>query len=237
MAGIPLSFELVIFLELVLASLLGGILGAERGRKGSAAGLRTHLLVALGSAAFMEMSRWIPTAIPPTLLGGDHPSDPARLAAQIIPGIGFLGAGAILRDGLTIKGLTTAATLWVAASIGMAAGGGFILISLMITGIALTALFAEEYLDHGRRQERVLILHVPMSASVEHIKKIISNMNLSVVRYDYKIDMVKNEATLTLIVLPPSNSHGPDHQGEDLVKEFLKSGEQLISLEWSHRVD
>ena len=110
--------------RLALAALLGSIIGLEREFREREAGLRTHLLVSLGSALFTIVSAFgfhdVLTHDPQVVVR----LDPSRIAAQIVSGIGFLGAGAIIRQGLSIRGLTTAATLWVVAAIGMAAGRG-----------------------------------------------------------------------------------------------------------------
>jgi putative Mg2+ transporter-C (MgtC) family protein len=119
-------------LRLVLAAFLGAAVGLEREIHDHPAGMRTHLLVALGSAAFTILSI---AAFPAP------GADPARVAAQIVTGIGFLGAGAILKEGLSIHGLTTAASLWVAAAIGMAAGAGTWVTAVTITVIALVSLW------------------------------------------------------------------------------------------------
>ena len=102
-------------IRLLLAAVLGAAVGLEREIHGHPAGMRTHLLVSLGAAGFTVLSI---AAFPAA------GADPARVAAQIVTGIGFLGAGAILKQGVTITGLTTAASLWVVAAIGMAAGAG-----------------------------------------------------------------------------------------------------------------
>ena len=157
------------------------------------------------------------------------------MAAQVISGIGFLGAGAIIRDGLTIKGLTTAATLWVAASIGMSVGAGFYVMGLAITVIALVALTGAEYVDKSKKQERVLSIRIPTQVSTDQIKEVIARENLSVLRYDYQLDKVHETIEVRLIVTPPANYLYGDRKGEDLAKAFKESGIQLISLEWSHR--
>ena len=111
--------------RLFLAIVLSGIIGFERELHGRPAGLRTHVLVALGAALVMLIS----------VDGFGGTGDPARLAAQVVSGIGFLGAGAILRDGGDIKGITTAATLWICGMIGLACGNGYYL------GAVITSLF------------------------------------------------------------------------------------------------
>jgi len=104
-------------LKLVVAAVLGGIIGSERQHSHRAAGLRTHMLVTVGAALVMCMSVYV--------TGRYGGSDVMRLGAQVISGIGFLGAGTILREGFSVKGLTTAASLWAVACIGLAAGIGF----------------------------------------------------------------------------------------------------------------
>ena len=110
--------------RLALAAALGGAIGFERELRDREAGLRTHMLVCLGSALFTIVSAY---GFHEFLVGGDQVvrADPTRIAAQIVTGIGFLGAGAIIRQGVSVRGLTTAATLWVAAAIGMACGAGY----------------------------------------------------------------------------------------------------------------
>lgn len=108
---------LPLLLRVILAFVLGGLLGLEREWRAKVAGLRTHALVAGGSAMFTVASAAFFRA-------PDTTHDPARIAAQIVTGVGFLGAGAILRAGGTVIGLTTAASIWVAAALGMLAGAG-----------------------------------------------------------------------------------------------------------------
>lgn len=108
------------FLKLLLAAILGGLIGYERQSSHRPAGLRTHILVCIGSALVMITSQYIFE-----VYRGIATLDPARLGAQVISGIGFLGAGTILRDGSTIKGLTTAAGLWAVSCVGLAIGSGF----------------------------------------------------------------------------------------------------------------
>jgi len=119
---------------------LGAAVGLERELREHDAGLRTHMLVAVGSALFTIVSAFGFHDV----LAESSPSlvrlDPSRIAAQIVTGIGFLGAGAIIRQGITVRGLTTAATLWVVAAIGMAAGAGSYLVAVFGTAAALFAL-------------------------------------------------------------------------------------------------
>jgi putative Mg2+ transporter-C (MgtC) family protein len=119
-------------IRLLVAATLGALIGLEREIHEHPAGMRTHLLVSLGSAGFTVLS-----IVGFPALG----ADPARIAAQIVSGIGFLGAGAILKEGATIRGLTTAASLWAVAAVGMAAGAGAWVIAVTITAIAIVSLW------------------------------------------------------------------------------------------------
>jgi putative Mg2+ transporter-C (MgtC) family protein len=127
-------------LRLALAAAFGGLIGIEREFREREAGLRTHMLVSVGSALFTLTSAY---GFHDFLSSGDAVvrADPSRVAAQIVTGIGFLGAGAIIRQGLAVRGLTTAATLWVCAAIGLAAGTGYYSAALMTTGVTLFLLW------------------------------------------------------------------------------------------------
>ena len=117
-------------LRILMAAFLGGLIGLERSSGDRPAGLRTHVLVATGSALLMVVS----------IYGIDgHPQarDPSRIASQVVSGIGFLGAGTILHEGLTVKGLTTAASLWIVSAIGLTVGCGMLALGIFATGITL----------------------------------------------------------------------------------------------------
>ncbi len=129
MNGLPL-WELVA--RLLLAVVLCGLVGLERETRGQAAGLRTHVVVGLGSALFTVVSAYG--------FADAGVSDPTRIAAQIVSGIGFLGAGAILRTGGSVRGLTTAGTLWVVAALGMAAGAGAYAAAIAATLVLVPAI-------------------------------------------------------------------------------------------------
>ncbi len=125
--------ELDIAIKLILAVLLGGLIGYEREVKHRPAGLRTHILVSLGSALFTILS-----------LNAFPGSDPARVAAGILVGIGFIGAGTVLQTREKVIGLTTAASLWVMSAIGMAAGAGFYSAAIITTLVAFATLWLKE---------------------------------------------------------------------------------------------
>ena len=132
----------LISISLVIATLLGGLLGYQREINGHSAGLRTNILISLSSCLIMILSQYGVNSYE-----GAH--DPMRLAAAAVTGIGFLGAGSIVQNGITIKGLTTAATIWVAMAIGMACGAGWwcaAVLTTIITLIVLTSLVKIERL-------------------------------------------------------------------------------------------
>lgn len=149
-----LQLHLELLLRILVGTVLGGAIGYERDLHGRPAGLRTHAIVALASATFMVVST--------RFLYFQHYGkddlvsvDPSRIAASVVSGIGFLGAGAILREGITIRGLTTAAGLWLVAAIGMAAGGGMYVESLFATILGLATLtLLRRFEDRGLKITR-----------------------------------------------------------------------------------
>lgn len=163
---------LLIVLSLLMAALLSGVLGFEREYHGHAAGLRTHLLVAIGSALVMIISiygfsYW-------DTHGGTR--DPARLAAQVITGIGFLGAGTIVQNGVSVKGLTTATTIWVAMAIGLACGSGNFIIAIVATIISVIALVSMRKVEKfASRRNPVVMLVVPSDKAVMKDVLLIAN--------------------------------------------------------------
>ena len=155
-------------LRLALAAVLGGLIGAERELRERQAGLRTHLLVALGSALFTIVGAY---GFQDFLASGESVvrADPTRIAAQIVTGIGFLGAGAIIRQGFSVRGLTTAATLWVVAAVGLAAGAGYYSAAVITTALVLIALYplrimAYQILRRFRVEDGRLLVELPAGA-------------------------------------------------------------------------
>ena len=153
-----------VVLRLAVAAVLGGAIGVERELRDREAGIRTHLLVSLGSALFTIVSAY---GFHDFLTSGDNVvrADPTRIAAQIVTGIGFLGAGAIIREGLSVRGLTTAATLWVVAAIGMACGAGWYwaaLVTALLTILALGPLRIAAYktMERIKPEENRLIVEL-----------------------------------------------------------------------------
>lgn len=133
MENLVRELQLDLLPRILVGFVLGAALGLERERRAKVAGLRTHMLVAGGAAIFTVASFAI-------FAGEGTVRDPARIAAQIVTGVGFLGAGAILRSGTSVSGVTTAASIWVAAGLGMLAGGGAYALAVASAAFAIVAL-------------------------------------------------------------------------------------------------
>lgn len=139
--------DYILIARVLLAFVLGGVVGFERERVMRPAGLRTHMLVSAGSACFTVAS----------VYGFDELGtvrDPARLAAQIITGIGFLGAGAIFREGASVRGLTTASSIWITAAIGIVSGLGMLALAVFTTIMTWFALYVLKGFEIQRRKTR-----------------------------------------------------------------------------------
>jgi putative Mg2+ transporter-C (MgtC) family protein len=177
MNDFPLQADLSV--RLLIAAALGAVIGVEREIHGHPAGMRTHLLVALGSAIFTELSIYGFQGTTST------PLDPSRVAAQIVSGIGFLGAGAIIKDGASIRGLTTAASLWATAAIGLAAGAGDYVVGLTGSIIVIFSLWplnrVAERLHRADRLTMRLNLVVDRLEALAEISAILARNRLEIV--------------------------------------------------------
>ena len=168
-----------ICLRIALAMMIGGVIGWERETSNRPAGLRTHMLVAIGAAVVMMMGEMALAKY-----SGITSMDPTRLGAQVISGIGFLGAGTIMREGLSVRGLTTAASLWAVACLGLAAGGGFYEAAIIGSIAIILTLTIFEYLEnHFRKRARVQGLRIEMdckeiSSTLNGLKRIAPNYDI-----------------------------------------------------------
>ena len=225
-------------LRIIVAAFLGGLIGLERDVHGRAAGLRTHLLVSLGSALFMVMSELVAThAVTLTNQGLARMfSDPGRIAAQIVTGIGFLGAGTIIKEGLTIRGLTTAACLWLVAAVGMAAGGGYLLIAISTTFIALASLIGLHYLEwiYPKDSYRVLTIETPDEINPENLVNVVTEKNIKVVFVEFERDF---ERRLTILKLHVHIFHKglTDVLSHRIIKKIENADIPLKRVTWSRR--
>jgi putative Mg2+ transporter-C (MgtC) family protein len=156
-----------ITLKLIVSVICGSVIGAEREFRNKSAGLRTMILICLGSTMFTIISTEY-----------SHATEVGRIASNIVTGIGFLGAGAIMRDGLSVSGLTTASTIWVVASIGMAVGVGEFVMSGVGTFLAMVILILFNHMEKvfGRWQ-RVIELHIVFKVETNGIEEAEEKMN------------------------------------------------------------
>jgi len=176
-----LDFYIAMILRLIAACLLGGIIGYEREHVHRPAGFRTHILVCVGSALVMITSEFIYLKY-----SSQVNVDPARLGAQVISGIGFLGAGTIIKEGVNVKGLTTAASLWAVSCVGIAVGIGFYSGAFIATIIIFLTLVVIKK-TQGKRSSRNIRLFVHTEikkGQVREISRIIEEMGVEVKKTD-----------------------------------------------------
>lgn len=224
------------FIRLLVAALLGALLGLERDIHGRAAGLRTHLLVSLGSAAFMIMSEIVASNGHMLTTTGMRVSDPARIAAQIVSGIGFLGAGAILKEGFTITGLTTASCLWVAAGIGMASGAEQYVVAILITTLALAGLvifkFIDKLLPNNAYRSLTVVTHLDIDPS--QIVDLIKHQQIKIVYFD-QYRNYEDKLNTMRFAIKIFHRGKADKFCHSVVKAIEAAGFPLKSLRWDHR--
>jgi putative Mg2+ transporter-C (MgtC) family protein len=187
-----------------LSFLLSFIVGIERELNNQPAGLRTHVLISIGATMFMLISLRIPE-----MFDGKLVSDPARVAAQIVTGIGFLGAGAIIKIGINVKGLTTAANIWVVSSIGMAVGLGYYVPALIITGVNLVTLTLLNLLEKSMITSRqIKNIHLKFESSrfyLDEVEKICADFKIKITNIDYHESTVKGTTEMDVNVKIPAD--------------------------------
>jgi putative Mg2+ transporter-C (MgtC) family protein len=187
---LPELSSLEIVARVVLAAVLGGAIGLERELREREAGLRTHMLVAVGAALFTMVSAYAWSDWQFSNREG-LVFDPTRIAAQVVTGIGFLGAGAIIRQGLSVRGLTTAATLWVVAAIGMASGVGYYEAAFVTTALVLLSLWPLRVLAYRlsarvRPEEGRLAVDLPAGASAVSVLEAIEDAGADVSALEFE---------------------------------------------------
>ena len=167
--------------RLVIATVAAGLIGLERERAEMSAGLRTHALVGLGAALLMIASAY---GFSDILGTPDVVLDPSRIAAQVVSGVGFLGAGTILVQQQTVRGLTTAASIWAVAAIGLAIGGGLYFPALVATALALAVLEVmrplERRLAAAWREQVISTTYDPAVASLDRLLRTVEALGLQV---------------------------------------------------------
>ncbi len=186
--------------KMVLSMLLGAIVGYERKRKGQTAGVRTFSLIAMGSTLAMLLSIYVPQEYM-----GLKNGDPGRIAAQVITGIGFLGAGAIIQMKGSVRGLTTAAGIWMVAIIGMAVGLGMYILSIVASALILFILVQleriEKRVSRGSESRIIRIRTADILHEIEDYKKVLKSHRIHLSNFYVDYDYENTETRLNLIVL------------------------------------
>lgn len=190
---------LEMLLRMAVGIAAGGVIGYERERSGHAAGLRTHLIVGLASTLFMLVSTQF-YYFQRYEKGDLIATDPSRIAASVVTGIGFLGAGAILRTGLDIQGLTTAASLWLVAALGLAAGGGMYLETASATGASMIVLVLLRRVEdkRGRLLLRRVELKLGDASLRDRVLEELRGIGVLCVEVEYQYDFRTKESNLLL---------------------------------------
>jgi putative Mg2+ transporter-C (MgtC) family protein len=194
-----MPFDLEIIFRLFLASFLGGLVGLEREVHGREAGIRTYLLVSLGSALIMIVSEYLAFEYQGKFASDLFRVDPGRIAAQAITGIGFLGAGVIIRYKNSIRGLTTAASMWVVCAVGLAIGAGYYLFGSAVSGIAILSLVGLKGIEKKLSKdwyEEMTIVSEDAEGQIDRIQEVMDKYKIKVTRLNIKKDFQKKEITL-----------------------------------------
>jgi putative Mg2+ transporter-C (MgtC) family protein len=224
-------------IRLIFASILGALIGFERDIHGRSAGLRTNLLISLGAAVFMILSETVSTSYLPGLDSNSIlRTDPARIAANIITGIGFIGAGAIIKAGFSVKGLTTAACIWISAGIGMSAGTGFYELAIVVTTIGLFSLIFLNFFEKVYARDSYRTLEI-ISSLETNISKIIDTVKRKGLKIIY-LDKVKDYETNKMKIYFTVRLHYKgvtDKLSHVIVNDLEKSGFQLYKIKWWHQ--
>ena len=197
--------EWVIVFRLILAAILSGIIGFEREFHGRAAGFRTHILLCVGTTLIMITSVHIFD-----IYSGRTPIDPARLAAGVVTGIGFLGAGTIMRYKASVRGLTTAASLWVVTGVGLAVGSGLFFGAIATTALAVITLMVFGRLEHSMiRKDWYKTVIIESKDGLEQLKQIrgiLSEYGANIT--DFEVERSEDGASMILSIgLKLATSH------------------------------
>jgi putative Mg2+ transporter-C (MgtC) family protein len=206
-----------VLIKLAISLLIGSLIGGEREYRNKSAGLRTIMLICLGSTIFTIIS-----------LEVSHETEVGRIASNIVTGIGFLGAGAIMRDGLSISGLTTASTIWVAAALGMAVGFGEFTLAITATVIALVVLIVFNYFQRiFDRLHKTMDLYVTFDIDLNDILQVEEKMNALKIRYTRKKER-REEGTVKY----DYELSGKGKNVDALIEYLVEQKEKIISFEY-----
>ena len=216
--------------RLLLALLLGAVVGAERKHKGQVAGIRTFALISMGACLAMLLSIYVPQEY----LGLKN-GDPGRIAAQVITGIGFLGGGAMIQQKGAVRGLTTAAGIWITAIIGMAVGVGMYLASVVCTFLIFMVIVGFNHFEHrihiGQEMKVISIRCRGILKDIDIYKEILKKENVSLSSYYIEQNFEKDYTEINLVVLIKT--------GNNLIKTLNHLGEArpILSITLSNQID
>jgi putative Mg2+ transporter-C (MgtC) family protein len=214
---------LIMFGRVLLAAALGGVIGYEREHVQRNAGMRTHILVAVGAALVMCCGEYLMNKF------GSTNIDPARMGAQVISGIGFLGAGTIIKEGISVRGLTTAASLWCVSCIGLAAGCGSYLLAIAVSAVVIIVLRVLRNIAHKQRKKsNRIIMQIVLSMEGDSLVSLqgdLQRMGCVIEEFSFAIDAnhLKRHVYLHLL-LPNRNDLTP-------LMECLSRIEGVVSVE------
>jgi len=226
---LPIDYDLQMIGRILLASLLGALIGLEREIHGRTAGFRTHLLVSLGSALFVAVSIAFYRVYGNFSGSAAIGVDPGRVAAQVVVGIGFLGGGAIIREQSSVRGLTTAACLWVAAAVGVACGMGLFVLSAVVTGVALVSLIALKKIEGRLSRDSYALLTVnsdDLDGQLARITEAIEACGLEIT----PVGMERRPVSGHLVCEFQVKTHGRDLATETLDRVSALSGIRDVSI-------
>ena len=217
--------DLITLQRLLVTSAIAGVIGYERERHGRAAGFRTHILVGLGACLTMLTGLYLMES-----LAGRVEVDPTRMAAQVISGIGFLGAGTILRFRASVRGLTTAASLWAVAGVGLAVGAGFVWGALLTGLIVIVVLFGFSRLERAMRRDWYQTLIIDTAGSGQELARIRSLL----AEYDIEIrDLdIKEGSQPGQLRLEVQVKLLPDQPRDQIVQQLL-GVERTVRAYWA----
>lgn len=207
--------SLYIFVRLIIAAVLGGIIGMEREKLNRPAGVRTHMIVCLGSCLIMLLGEYMHQI--------DNTIDITRLGAQVVSGIGFLGAGAILKDGFSVRGLTTAATLWVVACVGLSVGGGFYSAGILTTIIVYSSLHFLGFTTKKGLKKNISVYVESLDNTINNLQDFLTDNGLEVVDIGL-VDNIKHDfIEIKFVVLVRNIKILADLENKILLVEGVKS--------------
>ena len=207
--------SLYIFVRLIVAAILGGIIGLEREKLNRPAGVRTHMIVCLGSCLIMLLGEYMHRI--------DNTIDITRLGAQVVSGIGCLGAGALLKDGFSVRGLTTAATLWVVACVGLSVGGGFYSAGILTTIIVYSSLHFLGFTTKKGLRKNISVYVESLDNTINNLQDFLTDNGLEVVDIGL-VDNIKSDfIEIKFVVLVRNIKILTDLESEILSIEGVKS--------------